>query len=70
MRTWGAHIPQGHIIFYSDQEETQLPLPVVRLGSVGYDDAQDRFTYRIMPHAAPRMAAINASWLMWADDDT
>ena len=75
-KTWGAHLPWDHLIFYSDRPEPSLPLNIVALAypnlaaSRAYDDAQDRFTYRIMPHAARRMAALNMSWLLWADDDT
>ena len=75
-KTWGARLPWDHLIFYSDRAETVLPLNVVALADSNlpenrmYDDAQDRFTYRVMPHAAGKLAALNMSWLLLADDDT
>jgi len=65
------------LVFYSDKAETRLQqLNVVPLAdpnltqSAVYADAQDRFTYRIMPDVVRRMRALNMSWLLWADDDT
>ena len=76
-RTWGARLPREHLVFYSDKAETRLQeLNVVPLAdpnlapSAVYADAQDRFTYRIMPDVVRRMRALNMSWLLWADDDT
>ena len=69
MDTWGTQVPKGHIAFYSDQPDHRLP--VVALSNVTtYDDAQDRFTYLIMPHALARMEALSCNWLVWLDDDT
>ena len=76
MKTWGARLAWDHLVFYSDKAEKKLPLNVVALADSTlhsgqlYDDAQDRFTYRIMPHVASRMGVLNLSWLLWADDDT
>ena len=73
-RTWGARLPRDHLVFYSDKAETRLQqLNVVPLAdpnltqSAVYADAQDRFTYRIMPDVVRRMRALNMSWLLWAD---
>lgn len=71
MRTWGSAVPLGRLTFYSDQPETDSRLPVVTLSNVtGYEDAQDRFTYLIMPHAVERMEELGCTWLAWLDDDT
>lgn len=63
----------GQIIFYSDQPMPRgdQSLPVVALSNVTtYADAQDRFTYLIMPHAVQQMKKRSLTWLMWIDDDT
>lgn len=71
LRTWGSVVPAGHLIFYSDQPDETRTLPVVALSNVtGYEDAQDRFTYLIMPHALERMEILSCNWLAWLDDDT
>ena len=70
-RTWGAQVPMGHLTFYSDSPDPSSSLPIVVLSNVtGYEDAQDRFTYLIMPHALARMEALRLPWLAWLDDDT
>ena len=69
LATWGTQVPAGHLTFYSDQPDSSLP--VVALSNVStYVDAQDRFTYLIMPHAVERMEALGTNWLAWLDDDT
>ena len=84
--TWGALIPRGHLVLYSDQTPanadasltfvahaaSQVPVKTPPSPSTGrkYMEAQDRFTYLVLPDAAARMRALGAQWLFLGDDDT
>ncbi len=68
MKTWGSVLPDGLIAFYSDQADESLPVVVMQ--GKGYLGAQDRFTYKVLPHAYGVMRQRNASWLFMGDDDT
>lgn len=74
LSSWGTQVPRERLAFYSDGPDDGTlgsPSPVVTLTNVSsYVDAQDRFTYLILPHALQRMEESSCAWLVWLDDDT
>lgn len=72
METWGSIVPAGLLTFYSNAPDPALPV-IVHLEPARMEPmraAQRRFLRDVLPHAAGRMRALNATWLMWSDDDT